>query len=244
MASRMPAKILLYVLRHDLRFTDNPVLREIQKSFESGNAGFTHVLPIYVFPAHQVEISGFIPVGDDASSTPKSPYPEARSKVARFWRCGPHRAKFLAESVWDLKVTLEEKNSRLLIRVGQITDVLNEMFQHLQKSHGQDSKQDPSSADAQITDVWMTKDYGFEERQEEDDVQKVVEKVGARFRAFTDEKYYVHEYVQLLLAEVSMKPFAVHWQFYQANLLYASDFCPRTEILNFEITWSAITQAF
>ena len=189
----MQIKLLIYVLRADLRYTDNPVFHEIEKTFASGNANFTHVLPIYVFPSHQVEVSGFIPPGEDAASTPKSPYPEARSRVAGFWRCGPHRAKFLAESVWDLKNTLEQNSSRLLLRVGKVTDVLRSIFDHFEADGDLSTKRSASSTKNQVVGVWMTKAYGHEEDQEAHVIQKVVEKAGAQYRTFTDEKYYVHE---------------------------------------------------
>ncbi|KAK5653391.1 hypothetical protein OQA88_8876 [Cercophora sp. LCS_1] len=73
------SNILVYVLRRDLRVADNPILHHLA----SNNHGFTHILPIYVFQAHQVEVSGFLVNGA------KSPYPEARSRVGRYWRCGP-----------------------------------------------------------------------------------------------------------------------------------------------------------
>ncbi len=67
MATSAPTKILVYLIRRDLRFSDNPVLFEAQKIFASGSSPFTHLLPIYVFPANQVEISGFIPEGGDGA---------------------------------------------------------------------------------------------------------------------------------------------------------------------------------
>jgi deoxyribodipyrimidine photo-lyase len=193
----MTPRILIYVLRRDLRYTDNPVFHKIQKSFESGTADFTHVLPLYVFASHQIEVSGFIPLGDESTPTAKSPYPEARSKVAKFWRCGSHRARFLAESVWDLKNTLEQNSSGLIIRVGQIADVLTNIFDSLQGVKDCSTGSGETLSAAQIAAVWMTKDYGHEELHESDAVQRVVEMAGAKFRLFTDEKYYVHEYVLL-----------------------------------------------
>jgi deoxyribodipyrimidine photo-lyase len=190
----MPTQILIYFLRHDLRLSDNPVFYEIQRAFDSESPRFTHLLPIYVFPSHQIEVSGFIPAGNDPASTPKSPYPEARSKVAGFWRCGPHRAKFLAESVWDLKNTLEQKDSRLVIRVGQATDVLRDILRHVQEAESPAGKTSTSSAGRQVVGIWMTKDGGVEERQEEEAIQELAESSGLEFRSFQDEKYYVHEY--------------------------------------------------
>jgi deoxyribodipyrimidine photo-lyase len=195
MSSNMQINILIYVLRADLRYNDNPILHEIEKAFNTGTAGFTHLLPIYVFPSHQVEVSGFIPEGNDAASTPNSPYPEARSRVGGFWRCGPHRVKFLAESVWDLKNTLEQKSSRLVIRAGKVTDVLQSAFDHLKAEENPSAKSANAPTNSQIVGVWMTKAYGYEEDREADEVREVVKKNGAEFRSFTDEKYYVHEYV-------------------------------------------------
>lgn len=193
----MTPRILIYVLRRDLRYTDNPVFHKIQKSFESGTADFTHVLPLYVFASDQIEVSGFIPLGDDSTPVAKSPYPEARSKVAKFWRCGSHRAKFLAESVWDLKNTLEQNNSGLAIRVGRISDVLTDIFDRQHSAKGGSTGTGETLSAAQVVSVWMTKDYGHEEIQESDAAQRVVEKAGAKFQLFTDEKYYVHEYASL-----------------------------------------------
>ncbi|KAF2177196.1 Cryptochrome/photolyase FAD-binding domain-containing protein [Zopfia rhizophila CBS 207.26] len=51
----------------------------------------------YIFPACQVEVSGFLP-----SSAGRCLYPEARSKVAGLWRTGPHHTKFIAEGVVGL----------------------------------------------------------------------------------------------------------------------------------------------
>jgi hypothetical protein len=92
-------KLLVYLMRRDLRVCDNPILHHLGTAKEHG---FTHLLPVYVFPAHQVEVSGFI---DDPDL--KSPYPEARSRIGKFWRCGPHRAKFLAQSVWGITTSPE-----------------------------------------------------------------------------------------------------------------------------------------
>ena len=191
MAPDTPIRILIYLLHCDLRLSDNPIFHEIQQSFESGSAKFTHLLPLYILRPHQIETSGFIPVEEDAKSTPQSPYPEARSKVAGFWRCGPHKAKFIAESVWDLKNTLEQKESSLIIRVGKVRDILRGIFHHVEKT-GDSSVS--SSLQQQVVGVWMTKGDGCEERQEEAGVKELVEELGREYREFQDEKYYVHEY--------------------------------------------------
>lgn len=190
-------RILIYLLRRDLRCSDNPVFFEAAKEYSAGS-NFTHFLPIYVFSAQQIEVSGFL-----KSPELNSPYPEARSRVAEYWRCGPHRAKFLAESVWDLKESLETAESGLLIRAGLIADVIRHAFDYYCSEKPKDearSTASPQAAErAEIVGVWMTGDVTAEERQEELEVQQIVEGHGKEFRLFTDEKFFVDEY-DLLLA--------------------------------------------
>ena len=171
-------RILVYLLRRDLRFADNPIFHEIIKSHQQSHHPYTHLLPIYVFAAQQVEVSGFL-----SSSSEKSPYPEARSSVGGFWRCGEHRAKFLAESVYDLKNTLHGAGSGLEVRVGMVGDVL----QGVLEAYGEDKER------GEISDIWMTSEEGVEERREEQDVKGVAEKHGKNFRLWQDEKYFIDE---------------------------------------------------
>ncbi|KAE9975328.1 hypothetical protein EG328_003228 [Venturia inaequalis] len=184
-------RILIYLLRRDLRFQDNPIFHEISKAHKKHPHSFTHLLPIYVFNSQQVEVGGFIPAAEESAATPKSPYPEARSQVAGFWRCGPHRAKFLAESVWDLKETLRKNNSDLLLRTGRLADVLRDAYDHFSVS---DEKEEASSKpQAKIVGVWMTSDEGSEEKIDESLVREVTEEHGSEFRLFNDEKYYIDD---------------------------------------------------
>jgi len=195
MAAAAPVpRILIYLLRRDLRLSDNPVLDEVARRFAGPSDGsshhqpaFTHLLPVYVFQAQQVEVSGFLKASDSAKY-PKSPYPEARSQVAGFWRCGPHRAKFLAESVWDLKDSLERIGSGLEIRAGLLEDVVKDAFAFFEAE---------DRRFAEVYGVWMTGEVAFEELQEERNVQRLVEEHGKEFRLFTDEKFFVDEYDDL-----------------------------------------------
>ncbi|KAF2669504.1 cryptochrome [Microthyrium microscopicum] len=177
-------KILIYLLRRDLRLADNPVFHEICQAFrnKTKNVSFTHLLPIYVFSAHQIEVSGLLSE-DDGAQKSVSPFPEARSKLARFWRCGPHRAKFLAENVWDLKESLESHGSGMAIRVGRIHEVVQDAFKFF----------DADKSRGEVVGVWMTKDITAEEQTEELEVQKVVKAGGKEFRLFKDEKYFVDD---------------------------------------------------
>ena len=166
----------MYLLRRDLRFSDNPILHDIAKTWQQSQHPYTHVLPLYVFPAQQVEVSGFL-----ASSTDRSPYPEARSNAAGFWRCGPLRAKFLAESVWDLKRSLQGVGSGLEIRVGMLGQVVSDTLEELKQK------------EAEIVGVWMTEEEGVEEKREEKDVRGATESAGINFKLWADEKYFVDE---------------------------------------------------
>jgi deoxyribodipyrimidine photo-lyase len=205
MASPSVSRVLIYVLRRDLRLSDNPVFHELSRAYNSEAPPFTHILPIYVFPAHQIEISGFIPEAAESAATPKSPYPEARSEVAGFWRCGPHRAKFLAESVWDVKQSLERAGNGLIIRAGMVVDIVRDAIDHMEKGEGtafgpasgsgsgKDASESKSSGEVEVVGVWMTADEGVEEKNEQQEVQGMVESREKQFRLFQDEKYYVDE---------------------------------------------------
>ncbi|KAG5983284.1 hypothetical protein E4U55_000362 [Claviceps digitariae] len=165
-------KLLVYLLRRDLRVADNPVLHHLASV---GDHGFTHLLPIYVFPAKQVEVSGFLKNGET------SPYPPALSQIGKFWRCGPHRAKFLAESVWNLKDNLEELNSGLVIRVGSTKDVLDHLVGGLKNTA------------TTVNSVWMTEELSWEEKQEQKEVASLCSERDIDFKVWKDEKYFVDD---------------------------------------------------
>jgi len=182
MAANSAPRVLIYVLRRDLRLTDNPIFDELSRIWTSkSSAPFTHVLPLYVFPAQQVEISGFLSCPELAS-----PYPEARSQSGGFRRCGPNRAKFLAQSVWDLKESLEMVGSGLAVRVGSLGDVVRDALDWFDESEAQFR--------GQVVGVWMTEDVAVEEKQEERDIKAVIDARKKEFRLFMDEKYFVDDY--------------------------------------------------
>ena len=170
-------RILVYLLRRDLRLNDNPILHDISKTWQQSHRPYTHLLPVYVFAAQQLEISGFL-----STEGERSPFPEARSHVGGFWRCGPHRAKFIAESVWDLRKSLQDLGSGLIIRVGMAGQVVQEILDALRQEK------------SEIVGVWMTDEEGVEEKREQRDVRNAAEKASAEFKLWTDEKYLVDEY--------------------------------------------------
>lgn len=169
-------RVLIYLLRRDLRVADNPILNEIARISQQSQHPFTHFLPVYVFAAQQIEVSGFL-----ASESERSPFPQARSQAGGFWRCGPHRAKFLAESVWDVKKGLSNIGSGLEIRIGMAGQVINEMLEAFKQGN------------TEIAGVWMTDEEGVEEKREERDVRKAAEAAKTEFKLWVDEKYYVDE---------------------------------------------------
>ncbi len=169
-------RVLIYLLRRDLRLTDNPIFTEVSKTFQQSQHHITHFLPIYIFAAQQIEVSGFL-----SSDCERSPFPEARSNVAGFWRCGHHRAKFLAESVWDLKKSLNNAGSGLEIQVGLAGQVIQELLNGFKKQS------------AEVVAIWMTGEEGVEEKREERDVKEAAERAGTEFKLWTDEKYYIDD---------------------------------------------------
>ena len=169
-------RVVIYLLRRDLRLADNPIFNEVSKTFQQSQHYYTHFLPVYVFAAQQIEVSGFL-----SSDTERSPFPEARSNAGGFWRCGHHRAKFLAESVWNLKKSLGGVGSGLEIRVGMAGQVIKEILDTFMKES------------TEVVGVWMTDEEGVEEKREERDVRNTAEGAGTEFKLWTDEKYYIDE---------------------------------------------------
>ncbi|TVY71478.1 putative mitochondrial cryptochrome DASH, partial [Lachnellula suecica] len=164
------SNVLVYLLRRDLRVSDNPILHSLTAQKDHG---FTHLLPLYVFSAEQINVSGFIP--EDAKAT--SPYPEAKSRIAGFPRTGPHRAKFLGESVWDLKNGFEKVGSGLCIRVGMVDEVIKLTLEGLSKNG------------AKVGAVWLTGEEGVEEHREARSIKDLCVDSNIEFKTWVDEKY-------------------------------------------------------
>ncbi|KAI9674613.1 MAG: hypothetical protein M1829_003695 [Trizodia sp. TS-e1964] len=173
-----PSRILIYLLRRDLRLADNPIFHALSVHAQQSSQSYTHLLPIYIFPATQIEISGFLIPGA------QSPYPVARSAVAGFWRCGPFRAKFVAEAVWELKEALMGLGSGLDVKVGSVGDVLRGVIEGVHSEKGKGSK---------VVGVWMTGEEGVEEKREERDILMVAREQGIKVKVWTDEKYLIDD---------------------------------------------------
>ncbi|KAI1339320.1 putative cryptochrome [Xylariaceae sp. FL0016] len=169
----MPDKnTLIYIVRRDLRVSDNPILHRLASSSDHG---FTHLLPVLIIPPHQIEVSGFLKEGTS------SPYPEARSEVSQVWRCGPHRVKFIAQSIWNMKENFAKLGSNMVIRVGQHGDVIQQLVEGLNDNQ------------FNVTSAWMIQEEGYEEERDEKSVTEACSKLGISFRAWADEKYFVDD---------------------------------------------------
>lgn len=93
-------KVIVCLLRNDLRLHDNEVLHWAYKTAE-------YVLPLYCFdPRHFQGTYHF-----------------------NFPKTGAHRAKFLLESVADLQNTLKKKGSGLVIRMGKPEEIVPQIIQ-------------------------------------------------------------------------------------------------------------------
>lgn len=160
---------LIYILRHDLRLADNPIFHALS----SRSANFTHLIPVYVLTPHQIEVSGL-------SQSNISPYPEARSRVGKFWRCGPHRVKFLSEAIHDLKDTLRGLGSDLLVRVGPLDTVVDGLL----NSEALKGKRGA---------VWMSRDWATEEIIEEGKVRRVVQNAKVDWKVWDAEDTLIHK---------------------------------------------------
>ncbi|KAJ8114968.1 hypothetical protein ONZ43_g4778 [Nemania bipapillata] len=164
--------VLIYVVRHDLRVTDNPILDRLASS---ASHNFTHVLPVHIISPCQIEVSGFLRDGE------KSPFPEARSQIARFWRCGPHRARFIAQSLWNLKENLARLGNDLTLRIGRPDEVLIDLVSGL-KQHK-----------TNVSAVWMIAEEGYEEEQDEKSVASACSALGIDLQVWADEKYFIDD---------------------------------------------------
>uniref|UniRef100_A0A8C4KXE0 Cryptochrome DASH n=1 Tax=Dromaius novaehollandiae TaxID=8790 RepID=A0A8C4KXE0_DRONO len=95
-------RTVLCLLRSDLRAHDNEVLHWAQSNADC-------VVPLYCFdPRHYV--------GTHCHGFPKT---------------GPHRLRFLLESVRDLRETLKKKGSTLVVRKGKPEDVVHDLITQL-----------------------------------------------------------------------------------------------------------------
>lgn len=102
----MPQRLAVVWFRNDLRLHDNEALSDALKHADE-------ILPVYVFDPRVWR--GMLP----HTGLPKM---------------GPHRARFIIESVADLKKNLRKRGADLLVRVGRPEEVLAELTQDTKAS--------------------------------------------------------------------------------------------------------------
>ncbi len=101
---------LLYMCRRDLRVEDNAAL--VWANDYASRNRIKHFVPLYIFDARQMEVSGIM------SKHVGGRLPPAKHHMSGYWRCGPHRARFIAESVFDFRDGLRALRSDLSIHAG------------------------------------------------------------------------------------------------------------------------------
>jgi deoxyribodipyrimidine photo-lyase len=137
------ARVVVW-LRNDLRVHDNAVLHHAAALSRAGAA----VLPLYVYDPRQWAHCRLLP------ETP---------------RCGPHRARFLAEAVADLRLRLERAGSGLAVAVGRPDAVI---------------------AALQPDTVLTQAEFTTEERAAERQVAEAVSAAGGTLRVLPGETLY------------------------------------------------------
>lgn len=142
-------RTLLFYHRHDLRLHDNAVLEQLKASNT-----YTHFLPIYIFPPHQLELAPLL-----RPNVSKNPEKSGDVKgLFGTWRCGNFRIKYLCESVWNLKQNYKKHGSDLIIAAGRAESILPSLIQSMkQKESGE-------------VDLWMQDEYT---KEEQDEVERI-----------------------------------------------------------------------
>ncbi|XP_063958093.1 cryptochrome DASH-like [Lytechinus pictus] len=139
--------IIICLLRNDLRYHDNEVLFWAHK-----NA--TNVIPLYCFdPRHYKSTYNF-----------------------GFPKTGPHRLKFLLESVEDLRKTLQSVGSGLVVRNGQPEDVVTQLIQQFGKD--------------EVAAVALQEEVTSEELDVEAGLQQSCSKLGVQLKKFWGSTLY------------------------------------------------------
>lgn len=83
-----------------------------------------YLIPLYVFDEREMELSGLPGYRSQA--------PPAKTPLYDFWKTGRFRARFIAETVYDLRSRLADRGSDLLIRFGRTEDIVTSLVSALQ----------------------------------------------------------------------------------------------------------------
>ncbi|CAO1625863.1 unnamed protein product [Parajaminaea phylloscopi] len=188
-AAAAPPSVLICLLRFDLRISDNALwhcahreeplpphpnhplnankLPQERELFSRSR----YLVPLFVFDEREIELSGL--PGYERRG------PEARTREFKFWKTGAFRARFIAESVYDLRSRLRERGSDLCIRFGITEDVVSNLV-HAFKASG-----------TRVEGVWMQKEMTSAEVSVEQAIQSRLQAMDTPVR-FVHGKTLIH----------------------------------------------------
>lgn len=95
--------------------------------------------------------------------------------------------------MWDLKTSLGKIGSDLIIRVGMVGDVLQDMLSWYGKNPDIPNGDTDGEGKGTIAGIWMTAEEGVEEQREERDARRAADASGVELKLWADEKYFVDE---------------------------------------------------
>lgn len=147
--SNMKDTLHIHWFRHgDLRLHDNPALcYAIQQQQTADKNKAAAILPVFCFDPRLI--------GN-----------EAQSRLSGELKCGPRRAKFVMESVADLRSNLKKVGSDLVVAQGKAEDVLGQIIDVAVEQH-------PSLVDVTVT---CQEEVASEEMSVDKAVQSILKK--------------------------------------------------------------------
>src|SRR5476649_381648 len=142
----MGEKTILVWFRNDLRIHDNEILLEATRKADK-------VLPVYCFDPYYFKIT--------ASGNPKT---------------GNFRAKFLIESVADLRKNLQKLGSELIVRIGNPAEILPQLAEQYQ-----------------VNEVYHHREVAYEETNISEEVETALWKIRLNLKHFIGHTLYHKE---------------------------------------------------
>ncbi|KAI9034217.1 cryptochrome [Hyaloraphidium curvatum] len=152
-------RIVICLFGRDLRVHDNESLH----SALAKHPAATHLLPMHVVDPRQVD-ADYAFWGTKKELDDGGP----RTRWFGFPKCGEHRARFLVESLRDLRSTLVARGSDLLVLAGKTEKVVEEVLR------GLDGK-------ATVEGLYFQKEVSSEELAVEKNLARVLKKRNIRF---------------------------------------------------------------
>src|ERR1700744_1178183 len=142
----MSEKTILVWFRNDLRVHDNEILFEATRKADK-------ILPVYIFDPYY-----FKTTGPGSSKT------------------GNTRARFLLESVADLRQNLQKLGGELIVRTGNPSEIIPQLAQQYQ-----------------VSEVYHHREVAFEETQKSEEVEAALWKIKRNLKHFIGHTLYHKE---------------------------------------------------